>query len=902
MSTGAESPRSSRTHVEGRGVDAWRGISLAEAALIDPAEALARLSSAEAGLTAAEARRRLAVVGLNAIRSHGARPLEVLLRQVKSPLLVLLVAAAATSFVVGEPTDAAIILGIITLSVGLGFLNEYRAARAVEALHSRIRHTASAIRDGRAVEVDVTELVPGDVVRLDVGDVVPADLRLLAADELECDEAVLTGEATPAEKNPQRATPGESPLDLPSCLFMGTVVRNGIARGVVVQTGKDTEFGKIATRLGETQEETAFQQGLRSFSFLLVQVTGVLTVSIFVINTLLGRPFLDSALFALAIAVGLTPQLLPAIVTVSLSIGSRRLAQKSVIVKRLVTIEDLGNIEVLFTDKTGTLTEGHITYSRALDAEGKPSQEILRLGLLCNSAVAEEGTLVGGNPLDRALWETPDADRAAVTPFNRLDEAPFDYQRRLMSVLVQDREGRRRVITKGAPEAVLARCRNVPAAAQTVLNSEFGAGSRIIAVATRDGAGLSTITPADERDLSLAGFLTFTDPVKPDASDAILRLAKLGIAVKIVTGDNDLVTGKLCRDLKIPVKGVLTGADLETMSDDRLAGAIPETTIFARVTPEQKSRIIRLQRRGGADVGFLGDGVNDAVALHDADVGISVDSATDVAKDAADIVLLEKDLDILADGVVEGRRIFSNTIKYVLMGTSSNFGNMFSAAGGSLVLAFLPMLPTQILLNNFLYDVSEMTIPTDNVDEELLRRPAHWDTSFIRRFMMFFGPISSIYDFMTFGVMIWVFDAGETLFHSGWFVESLATQTLVIFIIRTQRVPFFRSRPSPPLLATTLLCVAAGVIIPFSPLADTLGFDSLPADFFAILAAMVATYLGLVELGKYWFFRRQHPREPLARRRHPQERRIHRRAARWSGLSLASAARSAHIKATGAGR
>lgn len=855
---------------------------LAEAASLGTADVLERLGASEAGLTAGEAKRRLALAGPNAIRSHGARAPEILLRQIKSPLLVLLVAAAVTSFVVGERTDAIIILAIITLSIGLGFFNEYRAARTVEALHSRIRHTASAVRDGRAVEVDVIDLVPGDVVRLDVGDVVAADVRLLEAHEMECDEAVLTGEATPAEKKPDVTAQGDSLLDLRSCAFMGTVVRNGAGLGVVVQTGKNTEFGKIATRLGEAQEQTAFQQGLQSFSVLLLQVTIVLTVSIFVVNTVLSRPLLDSALFSLAIAVGLTPQLLPAIVTVSLSLGSRRLAQKSVIVKRLVSIEDLGNVEVLFTDKTGTLTEGRITFSAALDSAGQPSQNALLLALLCNSAVAGEGELVGGNPLDRALWEAPDAGSVPVKQFTRLSEAPFDYQRRLMSVLVEDSSGHHQIITKGAPESLLARCRDVPPSAQTVLDREFQAGSRVIAVAAREADDLSAVSATDERDLTLAGFLTFVDRVKPDASAAIARLAKLGVTVKIVTGDNGQVARKVCSDLEMPVSGVISGSELEGMSDEQAAAAIAGTTIFARVTPEQKSRLIRLQRKQGTDVGFLGDGVNDAIALHDADVGISVDSGTDVAKDAADIVLLEKDLNILADGVVEGRRVFSNTIKYVLMGTSSNFGNMFSAAGGSLVLSFLPMLPTQILLNNFLYDVSEMTIPTDNVDEELLERPAHWDMSFIRKFMLFFGPISSAYDFMTFGVMIWVFNANETLFHTGWFVESLATQTLVIFVIRTRRTPFFRSRPSLPLLTTTLMCVLVGITIPFSPLAETLGFKALPLDFFAILGLMVITYLGLVEFGKSRFFRPQRGVQPLARRKPPRERRIHRRAARWS--------------------
>lgn len=864
----------------------WQFPDLVGAAQLETSAVLELLATSESGLSSEEASQRLRQAGPNAIRSHAARPLEVLVRQLKSPLLILLVATATTSLVVGERTDALIILAIMGLSVGLGFVNEYRAARAVEALHSRIRHTAIALRDGRAVAVDITALVPGDIVRLDVGDVVPADLRLLEVNGLECDEAVLTGEAIPAEKSAVPSPPGASPIDLPSCAFMGTIVRGGTALGVVVQTGPRTAFGRIALRLGETQPPTAFQLGLRDFSVLLVQVTAALTVSIFAINAALRRPLLEAALFALAIAVGLTPQLLPAIVTISLSTGARRLARKSVIVKRLVAIEDLGNIEVLFTDKTGTLTEGQITFAEALDATGTPSPEVFLFGLLCNSAAVQDGVAIGGNPLDRSLWEVPQAKDAPISRYRRLAEAPFDYERRLMSVLVEDESGHPLVITKGAPESVLARCRPVPESIKSILDRQFEAGSRVIAVATRDARDLSSLTPADEHDFIVTGLLTFIDRPKVDAAESLERLRRLGVSVKLVTGDNDRVANKLCADLGIAVTGTVTGRELDGMTDDALAASLALTTIFARVTPEQKSRIIRAQRKLSVDVAFLGDGVNDAVALHDADVGISVDSATEVAKDAADVILLEKDLGILADGVVEGRRIFSNTIKYVLMGTSSNFGNMFSAAGASLFLSFLPMLPPQILLNNLLYDVSEMTIPTDHVDEELLQRPAHWDTAFIRRFMMFFGPISSVYDFMTFGVMIWVFHAGETLFHSAWFVESLATQTLVIFVIRTRRVPFFSSRPSAPLLVTTLACVAVGLALPFSPLADVLGFTSLPWGFLPILLVMVVTYLGLVEAGKARFFRPTPGERPLARTHVPRERLLHRVAARWSHAKL----------------
>jgi len=845
----------------------------------EAAVVLHRLGSSDTGLSTEEAHRRLAETGRNAVTHHGVQALAVLLRQLRNPLLILLGAATATAFALGERSDALIILVIVSISVGLGFINEYRSERAVAELHSRIRHTALVIRDGKPSSVDVTELVPGDVVMLNVGDIVPADMRLLEVQTLECDEAVLTGESMTRAKTAAATPASDAPLKLPSCAYMGTVVRAGAGRGVVVATGVRTLFGQVAQALGRRPPETAFQRGLRDFSVLLLWVTFALTGSIFVLNALLGRPLLEAALFSLAVAVGLTPQLLPAIVTISLSVGARRLARRSVVVKRLVSIEDLGNIQVLFTDKTGTLTQGQITYQAALNPAGNPSPDVFRLGLLCNSATRDGATVVGGNPLDRALWEAADVPPAG---YRRIAEAPFDYDRKLMSVLVQAPDGERGIISKGAPEAILARCPDVPASAGPVLDRLFDTGTRVVAVAHRRAPGVAGITAADESGLTLDGFLTFDDPLKHDARESLQRLATLGIAMKIVTGDNARVAAKVCSLLGIPVTGTLTGSQLDEMDDHALEAALPHTNIFARVTPEQKSRVIQLQRAQHTDVAFLGDGVNDAVALHDADVGISVDSATDVAKDAADIVLLEKDLGILADGVVEGRRIFSNTIKYVLMGTSSNFGNMFSAAGASLFLPFLPMTPTQILLNNLLYDISEMTIPTDRVDPELLERPAQWDTRFIRRFMIAFGPISSLFDFLTFGVMVWVFHATHGLFQTGWFVESLATQTLVIFVIRTRRVPFFKSPPGRALAATSLACVSVGAIVPFTPAAGIFGFRQLPFGFFAILAAMVVTYLALVELGKAFFFARWRPAgsgTPLTEQR---QRRISRVRTRWS--------------------
>jgi P-type Mg2+ transporter len=875
--TALAQPRTPATHAAPAPID----LTLASAGALTAEEVLGRLQSSPDGLSGDDAHARLVRVGPNALRSHGARPLAVLLRQLRNPLLVLLVAAALTSFAVGERTSALIILLIICMSVGLGFFNEYRSELAVEALHSQLRHTTLVMRDGAPAALDVTQLVPGDVVRLAVGDVVPADLRLLQAGGLECDEAVLTGESLPAEKHSDPVTAPQSPVDLASCAFMGTVVREGTGLGVVVRTGGQTEFGAIALSLGERQPQTAFQLGLRDFSLLLVRVTLALAGSILVINVALGRSLLGSILFALAIAVGLTPQLLPAIVTISLSTGAKRLAQRKVVVKRLVSIEDLGNIVVLFTDKTGTLTEGQITFAAALDAGGHPSDAVLRAGLLCNDATVSGGHVIGGNQLDQALWDAPGAHTAAIGTAQRLAALPFDFQRRLASVLIEH-DGARHMIVKGAPETVLARCASVHPGAQAVLDGQFAAGSRVIAVATRAAEGRTTLTADDEHDLELTGFLTFVDRPKPDAQAALARLRRLDVQVKIITGDNDRVAQKVCADIGLSVEATLTGAQLDELDDAQLAAALPHTTVFARVTPEQKSRLIKAQRALGSTVGFLGDGVNDAVALHDADVGISVQTATDVAKDAADIVLLDKDLDILATGIVEGRRIFANTIKYVLMGTSSNFGNMFSAAGASLFLSFLPMLPTQILLNNLLYDASEMAIPTDNVDEEQLQRPAHWDTAFIRRFMTFFGPISSIFDFATFGIMIWVFHAHAPLFRSGWFVESLATQSLIIFAIRTRRVPFFHSRPSTPLTLATMICVSIGVALPFTSLAHVLGFVPLPASFLAALAAMILIYLALVELGKLHFYRVQPHGPPVSRPQPEHQRRIHHRATRWS--------------------
>jgi P-type Mg2+ transporter len=824
--------------------------SLDAAASMQATEVLTALGSSDTGLTGAEADRRLAADGPNAVRTHHASLWRTLIGQFRSPLLLLLLAAALVSALVGEGADALIIAVIVTASVGLGTANEFRADRAAEALHSQIRHEVSTLRDGAAVDIEATQLVPGDVVSLGIGAIVPADLRIVSEKDLECDESILTGESLPVEKTADPAA-SASPKEGPSpALFMGTVVHRGSSQAVVVATGATTRFGAIALGLGERHAPTEFQVGLTKFSALLAKVAGALSIAILVINIALGRPLIDAVLFSLAIAVGITPQLLPAVVSTSLATGAHRLVERKVLVKRLVSIEDLGDIDVLFSDKTGTLTEGKITFERAIGPDGAASDAVVRRGYLCTDAMVS-GAGGGGGPLDEALRA---AVAAPVVGAHVLDIVPFDHDRRRTSVLVDD-AGSRRLITKGAPESVLDLCDGVGDATRAVLTKEFERGVRVVAVASRPADDIEKITADDEHGLTLDGFLVFLDPPKASAAASITRLAQLGLRVKIVTGDNAIVAASVCGSLGIPADKVLTGEDLDDMDDAALDAQVDGVSIFARVSPEQKARILRAQRNAGSAVAFLGDGVNDALALHHADVGISVDTAVDVAKDAADIILLEHDLDVLADGIVEGRRTFANTIKYVRMGTSSNFGNMFSVTIAAAFLPFLPMLPSQILLNNLLYDVSQLTIPTDHVDEEQLVRPSHWDVRSIRRFMFRFGPISSVFDIATFLVLIHVLHASAPEFRTGWFIESLATQTVVVFAIRTLRVPFFRSRPSLPLAASATAVLALGVWITRSPLAPTLGFASLPGTFYLVVAAFVVAYMVAVDLAKLAFFR-----------------------------------------------
>ncbi len=845
-------------------------------ALLD--DVLRWVDSSLGGLSSVEALSRRRLFGPNSVRTHHVSAVAVLGRQLRNAVLWLLAGTAAVSFFLGDNTQALIIGVILAASIGLGFVNEYRAERAAAALHSRVHHTAVVRRDGGFTKRDVNELVPGDVIQLTLGELVPADVRLIDASGLECNESILSGESIPREKSPQPVPAGQGLTDMADLAFMGTIVSAGEATAVVYATGVHAQFGRLAAGLGERQPETDFQTGLRQFSYLLLRVAFALTVLILVTNLLLRRSIIESVLFSLAIAVGITPQLLPAVVSASLATGSRRLARCKVVVKRLVCIEDLGDIDVLITDKTGTLTEGRITLIDAVDTTGAQDDSVLRTGLLATDVDPATGGTTA-NPLDAAMWESPAAQACAFDATQQIAVRPFDHIRRSMSTLVDD-GGRRLVIVKGAPEGVLSQCVDVPATAQATLGALFADGRRVVAVASKPAIDPMTID--DESGLRLDGFLVFADEPKASVRDSLAELASLGIELKVATGDNPQVAEKVCQEIGLANKGTITGAEMEGFGDNDLLRAARENTIFARITPEQKGRLVSAARRSGRSVGFLGDGVNDALALHSADVGISVDTATDVAKDAADVVLLEKDLGVLATGVAEGRRIFANTIKYVLMGTSSNFGNMFSAAAASAVLPFLPMLPSQILLNNLLYDTSQLAIPSDRVDEEQLHAPSHWNIAFIRRFMLTFGPISSLFDFMTFGLLLGVLHAGAVEFRTGWFVESLATQTLIIFAIRTRRVPFFRSKPSALLTASTLTVIAVGVGLTVSPWAHHLGFTVLPWQFFAALAAMTVAYLVLVEITKTLFYLEPIPLAGQPHRTRGDRHRIHRRAARFS--------------------
>jgi len=793
----------------------------------------------------------------------------VVFRQLKNPLFVILVACAVIAGLYSELKQAIIILSMIALSVILGFYNEYKAEKIVENLRENVSIKAVVTRDGKACQIDSKLLVPGDLVTVYVGDISPADIRLVRSKELQADEATFTGESFPVEKTSEHLTlVSPMPQQLINYLFMGTVVSHGSGQGVVVSTGKNTYLGSISRSLTRPHPETEFQRGIRKYGNMLMTLTFALSVGIFALNALVGHKLIDSLLFSLAVAVGLVPELMPAIVTVSLARGASRMAKVKVIVKRLVSIEDFGNMDVLCTDKTGTLTEGKISLHAYQSLGEKDDQRLLPYSLLCNSASV--GDAIVGNPMDTAIWEyaKKNKNEQSAQPYIKVDEIPFDYQRRIMSVVVKN-NGESILISKGAPESIFARCIHADLSGrikpleevQDAINDKFfhlsQLGYRLLAIASRQVESKASYSVEDEKNLTLLGFLIFTDPAKKDAHDAIDKLKDMGVEVKILTGDNELVAKTICDELKVSVKKIVVGSDLVQMSWTQVKKIVEETTIFARITPEQKLDIIKALKENGHVVGFGGDGVNDAPALYEADVGISVDTAVDVAKQAADIVLLEKDLRVMADGIIEGRKIFGNTMKYILMGTSSNFGNMFSAAAASVFLPFLPMLPMQILFMNLLYDVANMTLPTDNVDEEYTKYPKRWDIGFVRKYTLFFGPFSSLYDFLTFGIMLFIFGAAANpaLFQSGWFVESFWTEVLVIFVIRTRRIPFLTSRPGKWLILLTLGCVAFGTILPFTVLGNVLGFTALPPEYWALLILMVATYLVLVDAGKVFFYK-----------------------------------------------
>jgi Mg2+-importing ATPase len=838
---------------------------------IRPADVYKSLGTSEQGLAEKEVQRRLKTYGFNDLAVHPFSGVRILLRQFKNPIFAILAACAVISGFSDQLVQAIEIAAMIVIAVILGFYNEYRAEKTVQNLRQTVGIKAVVTREGKSSQIDSKLLVPGDLASVYVGDLVPADMRIVKSKDLEANEATFTGESFPVEK-----TSGElniqnpTPQQLTNYLFMGSAVVRGNGQGIVVSTGKNTKLGSISGSLTRAHPETEFQKGVKSYGNMLLSFTLVLAVLIFSLNALVGHDLGWSLLFSLAIAVGLVPELMPAIVTISLAQGAAMMARVKVIVKRLVSIEDYGNMDVLCTDKTGTLTEGKISLKDINPLGEEKDHRLLTYSMLCNDAVVNEKVV--GNPMDVAIWEyaVKNSMQSTVEAYSKVDEVPFDYQRRMMSVVVRTAE-QTLFISKGAPESVFSKCKYADVSGriepitdvQNAIDDKFHRlselGYRILAVASKTVEPKASYSVDDEKDLTLLGFLIFTDPPKKDASEAINRLNELGVAVKILTGDNEVVARTICEDLKIPVKKVVCGSDLMQMSWNEVKALVEETTIFARITPEQKLDIIKALKANKHVVGFLGDGVNDAPALYEADVGISVDSAVDVAREAADIVLLEKDLLVLAHGISEGRKTFGNTMKYVLMGTSSNFGNMFSAAAASIFLPFEPMLASQIIFMNLLYDISNMTLPTDNVDDEYLKSPKRWDMSFVRKYTLFFGPFSSVYDFLTFGIMLYIFgattQATAPLFQAGWFVESFWTEVLIMYVIRTRRIPFFTSRPGKWLSLLTLSCVAFGTILPFTILGRSMGFAPLPPEYWVLLILMVVTYLVLVDVGKVFFYK-----------------------------------------------
>ena len=826
------------------------------------------LDSTPAGLSETESARRLAAHGPNEAQANGrSGHFRTLLGLLGNPMVLMLLAAATISGVLGDHVGATIILVMVLLSVALNFVLSYRSQRAAERLREEIAPTASVCRDGTWREVPRRNLVPGDLIRLAAGDRVPADARLLDTRDLHVQQSSLTGESAPAQKTACEHPQGEAGADASHLVFLGTSVAAGTATAIVLATGKDTAFGDVAARLSERPPPTEFERGLAGFARLILRTVFALVLIVVLAGIAMHRPMLETLLFALALAVGLTPEFMPMITTVTLARGAVRMARHRVVVKHLAAIEDFGSMTVLLSDKTGTLTRSETDVAAMADPLGAPSE---RAGVLARLNSAFQTGI--RSPLDEAILKQCPPSQDA---FRKRDEIPFDFGRRRLGVVIE-RDGETLLIAKGAPESVLGQCTGYEtdgalysldadalAAIRRTVDAFGQQGQRALAIAWCRVERRPRYTAADETGMVLAGFVAFADPVLPGAAESLTALARDGVTVKILSGDNELVVRHVCEQVGLDTREVVTGAQVDALDQDALGVVATRVDVFARISPAQKHRIVLALKSRNAVVGFLGDGINDAPSLHAADVGISVVNAVDVARDAADIVLGDRDLGALHAGVIEGRTAFANVTKYLLMGTSSNFGNMLSMAAAALVLPFLPMLPTQILLNNFLYDMAQVTIPGDNVDASQLTAPRRWNIGLIRRFMLGVGPISSLYDFLTFYALLAWLHASPSEFHTGWFVESLATQTLVLFVIRTTGNPL-RSRPGNALIASVVAAVVVGMVIPITPLAADLGFVPLPPAFFVFLGIATATYLVLVELVKRRFMGREFRTEPAA--------------------------------------
>lgn len=821
-------------------------------------EAFTQVQSKEEGLSSAEAQNRLRQFGKNSIKeSQRASTFLLLVNQFKSPISLLLIFAATLSLLLNDPTDAVIIFIIILLSGLLSFWQEKGASSAMQKLLSAVKVTATVYRDKQKTAVPLEDVVKGDVIWLSAGDVIAADCLILESNNLIVNEVSLTGESFPIDKSTGKL-PVETPLaKRTNSLFMGSNVISGSGKALVVSTGKNTELGKIAHSINLLPPETDFEKGIRHFGFLLTEVTLILVFIIFALNVALQKPMLDAFLFSLAIAVGLTPQLLPAIISVNLSKGARRMAQKKVIVKRLSAIENFGSMNVLCSDKTGTLTEGQVRVSQFVDVHEVQSEKILQYAVL--NASLQQGFK---NPIDQAIqvFSFPN-----FSSYAKQDEIPYDFIRKRLSVLVSSQEGNI-LISKGALKNILSVCSKIETDGelkdlgdyQDTIQEKFEkfshSGLRTLGIAYKK-LEKTTISPQDENELIFLGFITLLDPPKEDITQTISELKHLGISLKMITGDNLLVAQSVAQNIGFEQVKILTGTEIRQLSSEALLHKVSDTNVFAEIEPNQKESIVLALKKAGFVVGYMGDGINDASALHAADVGISVDTAVDVAKESADMVLLESDLNVLINGVKEGRKTFANTMKYIFMATSANFGNMFSVAGASLFLPFLPLLPKQILLTNLLTDMPEMMIASDHVEKAMIDRPAKWDLKFIRRFMIYFGLLSSVFDYLSFAVLLFIFEANEKLFQTGWFVESITSATCIVFVVRT-RTFFLRSKPSRPLALMILLTVLVVFYLPFSPLASSFGFVALPISLYLAIVLIVLGYLACAELLKLWFYRK----------------------------------------------